>query len=306
VSFKIKIPEQNRNRAEQLKNAIRMRAPQLKFGDFGNTPSSWITGTLNSDSSELEFFSDRQEEIRHDNTPAQDALLLNGDPRNDKVIIDIRLVNIADAGEYETELNFDWYSMDVKPQEDTTGEFAGFDLGTYLTELGGGVEFLSVFANLYLHIPNDIDVTVNITDRQGRPLPSMGIPPLDSRYIVLPDDEELPWLDNTPPIKYDFGGVLNEAQSIKYTIQPPSTVTVKREDLDPDQNTEITANLAVILPMAFRFSPGKAESLEIKDKGETNTYFSIGFKELDNFLEGDNSAMSQIEDQLGGGITGFS
>jgi hypothetical protein len=304
VSFKIKIPEEDRDRAEQLENAIRVRAPQLKFGDTGNSPSSWVKGKLSRDKSELEFSSNRKDEINQGDH-VRDALLLNGDPRSDRVIIDIRLVNIASVGEYETELNFDWYSMDVKPQGNSTGEFAGFDLGTYLKEIGGGVEFLRVFASLYMHIPAGIDgLTVNITDNQTRPIQDADIPAPDRRYIVLPAGEELPWLDHTS-IQYDFGDVLNNARSIKYTIIPPSAVTVLREDIDLNQNTEITANLAVILPMAFRFPP-EVESLEIADEGITKRYFSIGFKELDKFLEGDNSAMSQIEDQLGGGISGLS
>jgi hypothetical protein len=309
VSFKIKIPPGNVEKAEQLEKAIRVRAPQLKFGYSYNSPDAWVKGTLNSAKTELEFSSNRKDEINQTGNSAADALLLNGDPRNDKVNIDIRLVNVAGIDEYETELNFDWYSMDVSPESGQTGEFAGFNLGSYLKELGSGAVFLKVAASLYMHIPEGLEgLTVTLTDRAGTELSgSEGTTVPNQSYIIPPAGEALPsWLEYAP-VKYDFEETLNTGRVIRYTINPPNAVTILRRDVDQWQDTTINAHLVVILPMAFRF-PADSESLYI-DAGDgegEKKYLAIGFRGMDEFLSGDDSAMTQIDDQLGqGGIDGL-
>jgi hypothetical protein len=301
VSFKIKIPPGEADKAEQLEKAIRVRAPQLKFGYSSNVPASWLKGTLNDSKTELVFSSNRTDEINQ-NSP-DDALLLKRDvPGNDRLPIDIRLVNIADVGGYETELNFDWYSMDVQPQDGQAGEFAGFNVGSYLEKLGDGVTFLKVPASLYMHIPNSLeDLTVDITNKKtgGAILASEAMPDPERSYIIVPEGEVLPlWFDDQP-VKYDFGEVLNTKDGIRYKINPPENVTIYSAQVPQDGDTGIAAYLVVILPMAFHFSADKTESFSINDGNDPKKYLLVRFPGMDDFLADNDSAMAQIDDQLG-------
>jgi hypothetical protein len=294
TGFTIKVSPGN---ADQMQKAIRIRVPQLKIGDADdNDADSWVKGELNAGKTELVFTSSITD------TDKTTPLLLLGDGtdrekkvRSEKIDIHVRLVDKIDAGNYETVLNFDWNSVKVKPNDDAkkSGEFKGFDFGSYLESLGDGVQFEKVPSFLYIKAPEGIDFKVEIKGSSAVTANNFS-PKSDA---VKEESSPPSWLDEKPASEYDFAGILSEENStIGYTITPPSNVTLKSDEIKKDQ--KITVNLAVLLPMYFKFSG----SDKITTGGET--YYPIKFQGLDDFLgsdTGETSVMEEIDKQLGEG-----
>jgi hypothetical protein len=309
VSFSIKVGAGN---AEELKKAIRIRVPQLKIGDYGDGASSWVEGTLEENNTILKF----KNNFPISNT---EALLLNGGYGSDRISIQIRLVNKITAGEYESEFDFNWYSAEIKPDVQD-GEFRGFNLGSYLDELGSGAEFEEVPAYLYISVPASLGsgfknkLKVSITGGEISEITESSeiYSLVDTAAIKDEEGNPLPaWLDNDKLSKvYDFTGTLNarSSQSIKYTVGYPGAVTIYRGNIGEDQ--KLTANLAVLLPMAFTLPGTSGSKFTVTGSGEyAGSYIPINIKGLDKFLgsgntggsSGGDSVIDQINKQLGGG-----
>jgi hypothetical protein len=313
VSFNIKVGTGN---AEELREAIRIRVPQFRIGDYGYETSSWVKGELEEKDGKTILKFRNNSPISND-----EALLLNG-YGSDRISIQIRLVNKITAGEYESEFDFNWYSADIKPDV-PAGEFRGFNLGSYLDELGSGADFEKVPAYLYISVPDTVgnsnfknNLTVNIIGN--------GIFPItDPTYYSLANtaikDEEgkttdlSGWLDaNNLSNVYDFTSTLNarNSQSIRYTVEYNESVKIYSQD--KQDNQKLTANLAVLLPMVFTFSvePGTKE-FTVTGGDYAGSYIPINMKGLDKFLgsggsgggssTGGDSVIDQINKQLGGG-----
>jgi hypothetical protein len=297
TSFSITVTPAN---AEEMKSALRIRIPQLKIGGATNTDDSWTEGTI--EENKLVFKSSIT-----DNT---EPLLLISDESDlqkkkasEKVEVYIKLANKITAGTYDTELDFNWNTVQVKPNETgkQEGEFKGFDLGSYLDNLGIGAEFEKILAYFYLEDPSNTfeGFTVKIKDL------------VESTNLALDldkiDGETKPaWSSNATVKKYDFTTVLNGKNVIKYTISPPTKVEIKHEDIGAD-SPKITATLAVLLPMSFKLSvPDNDPDVKKITINEEN-YLPIKFEGLDEFLGSDNgggdnsSVMDEIDKQLGEG-----
>ncbi|MDR2785347.1 MAG: hypothetical protein LBB83_05495 [Treponema sp.] len=310
VSFSILVGSGN---AEELQKAIRIRVPQLKIGDDRDRgETSWVQGELNPEKTILIF--------RSAGIDADEPLLLISDETNskkassEKVEIHIRLVNKIGAGQYETELNFDWNSVQVKPNDEAPREFKGFDLGSYLKSLGDDVEFEKAPAYLYVGTPSGFEgFTVSI-DSIGAVTGADSFS-LEKTDIVPEKDEDgteqnLPlWLDVDPSHEYDFTDSVNTGAHIKYSVTPPGTVKLLSSEIDTDNPQKITVNLAVLLPMVFKFTgTGIQIADDTKtDENEGGTYYPVKFQGLDDFLgsgsssSGDSSVMEELDKQLGEG-----
>jgi hypothetical protein len=296
TSFSIKID--GKGNPDELQKAIRIRVPQLKIGgeDAWNE-ASWVKGELNADRTKLVFKSsgiNRDEPLLllSEGTPAEkDA--------SGRVDIHIRLVNKIGAATYNSELNFDWYSVNVEPNDESkqTSEFKGFDLGSYLTSLGDGVRFERVPAYLYVSTPSrvgnfKVEITGIDTVAPGNSFS------LDKTHIIPGKDMVgFPsWFNEQPTSEYDFTATINSGESINYNIIPPQSVTLYSGDIDKTE--KIIANMAVLLPMVFKFT-GTTETI-----GEEK-YYPVNFQGLDDFLgdggSGGNSVMEEIDEQLGEG-----
>jgi hypothetical protein len=299
TSFTIKVSPEN---AEQMKEAIRIRVPRLKIGGEKDIEASWVKGELKENNTKLVFMSSITETDK--TTPL--LLLSTGTPQekddSEKIEVHVRLVNEIGAGTYETELNFDWYSVQVTPNDNSkkSGEFKGFNLGSYLSNLGDNVEFETIPAYLYVTAPSSIggfnDVKIDGANAPG------------NSFTLKTDDikgENLPsWLDETPKYEYDFASIVNKGDSIKYTIETTAATTLYRHTLSTDTMPKITANLAVLLPMVFKFP--KTGEFPINDEDGTGWYLPIKFQGLDDFLgngsdTGDTNVMEEIDKQLGEG-----
>jgi hypothetical protein len=329
VSIVIDVTELNPGAREALQKAVRIRAPQIKIGNSNDVEGSWVTGKWgNEEGSESVSVSEatqlvfkNSEDNAYDNTEA--LLLKTGEPDTDKVEIEIKLANKIAAGTYTLKINFNWYSVDVKPQGDAaalTGGFEGFDLGSYLNifaDEGTEVKFKSVPAFFYVKFPSELTgFGVAITKSDGTPLgdeddeedeEDEDAIKIDPNDIVEAEDPLPEWLTTTPMYKYEFADIFNDGDGIKYIISPPESVTVKYSELDitdadSDAN-KITANLAVLLPMVFNFSAiDDDDKFTISGSGENaGDYIPIKFEGLDEFLEGggdSDSVMKQLDDTL--------
>jgi hypothetical protein len=297
TSFSIRVGNGN---AEEMKKAIRIRVPQLEIGgERDNSEASWVEGELNGDRTKLVF--------KSTNIDPKKPLLLISDGTNprkadsEKIEIHVRLVNKIGAAQYGTELNFNWYSAKIKPNDTDkfSGQFKGFNLDSYLTTLGSGVTFAAVPAYLYVEAPNGFDVTI-------------GVSSLEKDFLLKQDDVlgENPapdWImDNTPsnPSKYDF---TTDSSNISYAIKVPED-GIDIYNVDADRHEKITANLAVLLPMVFKFTGGEIQIEDDPDTTEENergSYYPVKFEGLDDFLgSGGNSTGSVMDDinkQLGEG-----
>ncbi|MDR0709299.1 MAG: hypothetical protein LBF77_04455, partial [Spirochaetaceae bacterium] len=234
--------------------------------------------------------------------------------------IEIRLVNKITVGEYESEFDFNWHSADIKP-EVQDGEFRGFNLGSYLDELGSGAAFEKVPAYLYISVPDSLgsgfgnSLTVSIT---GSGISSINDDD-ESRYSLvennIKDEEGNPadlsaWFNNLKEV-YDFTDTLNarSSQSIKYIVGYTGSMPIRREYIG--ENEKLIANLAVLLPMAFTLPGVEGEKFTVTGSGEyAGPYIPVKFQGLDDFLgsggtgsgnSGGDSVMDQINKQLGGG-----
>jgi hypothetical protein len=277
-------------KAVQLREAIRIRIPQLNIGSNGFEETNWAKGKV--DGNNVVF-----ESTEFDNNP---VLLIPGNTTSQTITIDICLANTIDAGTYTTELDFNWSSAWFYPQNTSNGEIDGFDLSSYFSELGSGtarVEFDSVPAYLYVDAPAginpDIDISISGTGDQDIDLPA-------KNKFSSTDALALGWLfDESSEIKkYKFESALNNAEKIKYTI------SMSEVFLENGTTGKFTANLAVLLPMKFKFTPNSGEEIITINGGEyAGDYLPVNIKGLDDFLEGDTSAdnvMDQINEQLGG------
>jgi hypothetical protein len=296
---------------DELQKAIRIRVPQLKIGGKLDTgEASWVKGVLNADRTELVFKSTGI-------TPNDPLVLLSeGTPAekeySERIDVHVRLVNKIGAATYNSELNFDWYSVKVKPNDDDkqTSEFKGFNLGTYLTSLGDGVTFENVPAYLYVDTPAGIGgFTVEITGvGQGDDF-TLAIDDIIPEKDKDGNSRDLPlWFNEAPSSKYDFTDTVNSGESINYKIVPPSAITLYSDKIDKKE--KITANLAVLIPMVFNFTAGPGvEEIQINDDSGAGYYLPVKFQGLDDFLgqgdssgsSGGNSVMNQIDEQLGEG-----
>jgi hypothetical protein len=302
VSFSIIVDPQN---AETLQKAIRIRIPLLKIGYVGNNEFSWAQGTLNNEKTKLVFRS-RPNEINQDI-----PLLLtdNGNEDDEKIKIEVRLINKIGVGKYGTELDFNWHSAKVHPRTTDAIRFNGFDLNSYLSALGSNVEFSAVPAYIYIITPGKITgfgVTIegaDVTQGSGFQLKRDDI----IKEIKEGVEQPLPdWLADKDQ-NYDFTGASNsgsKSSNIKYKVEMPNTITINKDD---DNTGKITVNLAVLLPMVFSFN-NTSETITINDGNNSPVnYLPISFGGLEKFLEGSGnggggkSVMEQIEEQLGEG-----
>jgi hypothetical protein len=301
TSFSIRI--NGKGDPYELQKAIRIRVPQLKIG--GKTDAneaSWVKGELAENNTRLVF---RSTGISS-NVP---LLLLSAGTSAEKeasgrVDIYIKLANKIGAGTYDSELNFNWYSANVKPNDASkqTGEFQGFDLGSYLTSFGDSAKFERVPGYLYMNTPSNIGNFKVEIDGIGAVAPGDSFP-LKKTDITPEKDKEgkLPsWFDREPTSEYDFTMLVNGGGTIKYKITPPSTVTLFHSDIENERDPKITANLAVLLPMVFKFT-GEP------DRVGDGYYFPVNFQGLDDFLgtggtgTGNSSVMEKIDEELGEG-----
>jgi hypothetical protein len=299
ITFTLKAETQTA--AEQLRNAIRIRIPKLNIGSTGYDKTAWAQGEL--DGKNVVF-----KRGSFDQVP---VLLIPNDTASEKIEIELCLANKLDAGTYTTELGFNWYSAEVYP-DTVNGKIDGFELGSYFEELKANgdveVEFASVPAYFYLSTPKSISTEPTITI-SGADAASFDLP-LRNRIHDYDDDSSLEWLldpsDGSKIKKYNFVSILNGGNEIKYDISKSSSspVTVFKNNIEEDD--KIIANLAVLLPMTFKFTPNSvAMEITINNGNYAGTYLPINFKELDEFLGGDNSigdnsVMEQINEQLGG------
>jgi hypothetical protein len=301
TGFSIKVTPAN---AEKLKKAIRVRVPQIKIGGATDTgEDSWAKGELNGDRTKLVFRSTGID-------PDEPLLLLNDEPdqwkkrASEKIELQVRLVNVIDAGSYKTELDFKWYSAKVKPNNEEPREFKGFNLGSFLNSLGDNAKFERVPAYLYVDTPVD-GFTVEI-----------GAGVVEESFPLQKGDVKgeglLSWLNKLPASEYDFTTTLNAGKSITYAITSPPTVEVFRSEIEAQNDPKITVNLAVLLPMIFRFSGNGTVISDDPDteENEGGTYFPVKFQGLDDFLgtgdgddddDDDKSVMDEIDEQLGEG-----
>jgi hypothetical protein len=298
--------------ARQLQKAIRIKVPQLKIGSSNYGEDTWVSG--NVDGRKVVF--SKKDDATID--PDEPVLLLSdgspdGKAASQKILIAIMLANTIGAGTYKSELDFNWSSAKVYPQYAESGAFQGeidgFNLRSYLDELGIDgvtVEFNSIPAYLYVKTPDNFATKPKISISGMTANDTVAWPDADK----ISDPESYNWLLSTPEreniTKYDFAGVLNNStEKIKYEITMPNAVSISRAD---STGEKITANLAVLLPMTFKFEPQfGANTINIAGGDQAGTYLPVNFKEMDDFLgSGDsgNSVMDQIDEQLGeGGVS---
>jgi hypothetical protein len=295
--------------ADMLQKAIRIRIPQLKIGDeWDRGKDSWVKGVLKEGNTKLVFKS-------ADIDPDEPLLLLSDGTdsgkkiRSEKVEVHVRLVNKANAGKYKTELNFNWYSADVKSNNKDPREFKGFNLGSYLNSLGSGAKFEKVPAYLYVSTPSNSNINgFTIEIDTASPEESFL---LQRKHITSENGEALPsWLDKPSTSNYDFTDTINRGDSINYKVIPPDAVTLYRNKIENETNQKITVYLAVLLPMVFKFTGDGIQISDDPDTGENESgyYFPINFQGLDDFLgngsgsnSGGKSVLDDINEQLGDG-----
>jgi hypothetical protein len=310
VSFSIKAG--TREKAEELQRALRIRAPRLKIGNNDNDEDAWVRGDVENEDGEFVL------KFKNTDTISEtEPLLLTGKSGSDKIIIEVRLVNRIEAGNYESEFDFNWHSAEIEfniPK----GTFTGLNLGSYLKELGSGSRYETAPAYLYLKAPpslgdgfkNGLTVGINgaslIDDLGIKSLVKLGkirdktgtVPALSA---WLNDDNQL---DNV----YDLADVLSGDQKIlHYTMSQSNPLTIINDE--KSKTGKITAMLAVLLPMSFKFT-GAGISINYTDPETsqvTNSkFFPLKFQGLDDFLgdsndNGDKSVLEQIDEELGEG-----
>jgi hypothetical protein len=291
-----------------LQNAVRIRAFQIKIGtnikaETGWEKGVWDTGDVSS-ANELVF----KNSATYDNTEA--LLLKNGDTTGatEKVEIEVKLANKIEAGKYTLKFNFNWYSVEVKPQDNSTeGTFEGFNLGSYLSNLAGDetdVKFKEIPAYFKAFFPSGLSgYDVSIAKEGGGSLETTTTSIDKDKIVDGPNDTTFNWLqeytDDNTKTTYNLAKTFNDGGGIKYTITQPASTTVERSDLDesdPNAN-KITATLVLILPMVFEFTATDKFTIT----GSTDSYIPIKFEGLEEFLEGGDSndgVMNQIEDML--------
>jgi hypothetical protein len=301
VSFSIEIDEPET--AGVLESAIRVRVPQLKIGGATDAEGSWVKGELNADKTKLVF-----KGIGID--PDEPLLLLRDESdqqkkeSSEKVDVYIKLVNKITAGIYNTELKLDWYSVIVTPSgtENSTGEIEGVNFGSYLESLGDAT-FEKVPAYLYVSTPNTINnFEVLFGGDNGK---SDDIFSLQKEDVI--DQNPPAWLDdeNTSISEYDFTAIA-EGESITYQVNLPE-MKLLHDNIDDNDTQKITVNLAILLPMVFKFS-GNAYKIYDPKTEKSDNYYPIKFEGLDEFLgsdgdagDDDKSVMDEIDKQLGEG-----
>jgi hypothetical protein len=307
--------------ARQLQKAIRIRVPQLKIGssDYGVYlgEDAWVSGAV--EGKNVVFRKKPGTNI----DPSDPVLLLSSadyyeKEASEKIAIEIRLANTIDAGTYKSELGFNWSSAKVYPQYAESGAFQGeidgFNLRSYLDELGINgvtVEFDSIPAYLYVKTPDNFatkpEISISgMTANDAVDWPDAGKISDPGSYNWLLSDS-----GRENITRYDFAQVLNQpAAKIKYQIKMSAAVTIYS---GTSAKKKITANLAVLLPMIFKFTPQPqfgAKTINIAGGEQAGTYLPINFKEMDDFLgssnSGNDSVMDQIDEQLGeGGVNGL-
>jgi hypothetical protein len=328
VGFVMKLNNATSAAATALQKAIRIRIPELKIGAIGDTEESWEEGELKDENGKytLVFENNPDDPAFSEHTPL--LLLSDGDPvqkaASEKITIEIKLANKIDAGKYTSAIDFAWYSIKAKPQAEAgfTGEFEGFDLGSYLQALGNDVNFTHVPAYLYLEMDDDwgelaIDLkvrlagsgTVNPLATKNDDLDFYRITTDEEENIVLDAEEtidaDFPWLKIEDPAIYDFtevfaGAVEGAKNKIVYEVRQNNPQTVINTADAKDKR--ISATLAILLPMIFTIEVPAADIITISDTDNNDgRYLPVNFKGMDDFLgtDGNDSVMGQIAKQLG-------
>jgi hypothetical protein len=186
------------------------------------------------------------------------------------------------------------------------GTFKGFNLKSYLSALGSNVTFAAVPAYTYVTtptvVPNDkFKVTITGSKEDDNVTAKNSFAP---KREDIKENNPPEWFSDTPTSTYDFTGLLNSGSSISYEVEMPEAIIEITKDVDIGK---ITANLAVLLPMVFKFEANSSEEKQINNsEGAPGYYLPISFAGLDKFLEGGGgsggkSVMEQIEEQLGEG-----
>jgi hypothetical protein len=297
----------NAGNAQMLKNAVRIKIPELKIGEF-----SWIAGTIdNPDNPQwLEF--------KTDTTIAQgDILLLKpGQPETERVTIKIKLVDRVAAGSYQPELDLNWHSVEVSPGGTgvSSGKIEGFNLQSYLADLGEP-EFHSVPAYLYLNTPANVgtlEITISAIKNDGfsTPIDLTAPPGMAAIDKVKIQGDAPPWLDTSTSVEdYDFEGILNEGNAaINYKVEQKSGTTVTLYS-NTAGTSKITANLALLLPMVFDFPSADVvggptainDDVNTAGINEAGNYIPLKFAGLDDFLgeTDDDGVLAEINKELG-------
>jgi hypothetical protein len=302
--------------ATELARAIRIRIPQLKIGAKDDAENSWVEGTV--DGKIVKFEAD--ETIDAD-TPLL-LLTTEGAPTSTpdereaskKIKIELRLVYKVAAGEYKVGFDFNWNTARVYPPYDDldfeegahTGKVPGFNLSSYLADLGMDdgtegkteVKFETVPGFLFVNIPSDgtwagKELKIEIDGIDGYTSGKHKEDDLYDNALGSPENPKPNWLaehEDYAITKYEFAKI-TDMDTIQYKLTPPESLVIQN---GTDNNGKITANLAILLPMKFKFT-GTAKSYN----GEN--YLPIKFEGLDEFLEGSgdkDGVMKQLEDEL--------
>jgi hypothetical protein len=295
---------------DALQKAVRIRAPRIMIGKESDEAASWVVGTWEYKDGIRDRLVFEGKNVVYNKT---EGLLLKseGEPAQKKasenVEIEIKLANRIDEGDYYLQFDFNWYSVDIKPQSgdadsegNFSGEFEGFNLKSYLTAFGEDTDtdFKKVPAHFYIDHPKTVSFDVKIADSDGKELDEdKAIAKAEIDDILDKDEPVISLVSNPPTHSYDFTDTFNEGGNIKYKIILEGEVTVEREKLDKN-DTKVTANLVVLLPMIFDLSSGN--KFIITDGNDKGSYIPINFAGMDDFQEGNSNVMGQIDEQLKG------
>jgi hypothetical protein len=243
-------------------------------------------------------------------------MLIPGDADSQTIKIELRLVTKVAAGTYTVKFDFNWNSAEVKPPYNDTnrkGTIAGFNLNSYLKDMKDGTTNItvdSVPAFLFVNHPSEAGWNTFKIKIDGVNTYTGAIS-VGSLYTNVKDEDkkDIEWLESltTATDKYEFAEIFKK-DTINYAVTPPTTLTIKSEDIGDDKVQKITANLVIVFPMAFKFS-GTAVQYTAAEGSESGNFLRVKFADLDKFLDGDSGSegvMQQIEEQLdanGGELT---